>query len=80
MFFSKRDNITSMIKLLNITTSFVQQAQITFNILINPVLEKASTEWTFIINNKISYTHDLLNNAISDKRDTSINQDTRMIN
>ena len=69
-----------MIKLLNITTSFVQQAQITFNILINPVLEKASTEWTFIINNKISYTHDLLNNAISDKRDTSINQDTRMIN
>ena len=66
-----------MIKLLNITTSFVQQAQITFNLLTNPVLEKASAEWTFIINNEISYTQDLLNNAISDKRDKSINQDTK---
>ena len=51
-FFSKKDNINSIIQFLNVTASFVVQAEITVNFFTNSVLEKASAEWTFIINSE----------------------------
>ena len=66
-----------MIQLLDVTTSFVVQAEITFNLLTNHVLEKASAEWTFIINSDTSFTEELARNAGLLKRVTSNEQETK---
>ena len=66
-----------MIQLLDVTTSFVVQAEITFNLLTNHVLEKTSTEWNFIINSYTSFKEKLARNAGFLKRVTSNEQETK---
>ena len=66
-----------MIQLLDVTTSFVVQAEITFNLLTNHVLEKASAEWTFIINSDTSFKEELARKAGLLKRVISNEQETK---
>ena len=45
----KTDNINSMIQLCNVTSSRELKVELTFKLLINPVLEKFCAEWNFMI-------------------------------
>ena len=66
-----------MIQLFNFTLAHLETSRITFELLSTVTIEKACVEWSFVINNDISFRQEILWQAISYKRDESVNQDTK---
>ena len=66
-----------MVEMFNVTLAHHETTRITFELLSTVTIEKACVEWNFVINSEISFKEDMLRQAILDKRDKSVNQDTK---
>ena len=56
--YTKKEIIANMIELFNVTTSYLQLATIISEIYTG-IMDKACTEWNFVINSKISFKEEL---------------------
>ena len=63
--------------MFNVTLAHRETSRITFDLLSTVTIEKACVEWNFVINSEISFRENMLRQAISDKRDKSVNQDRK---
>ena len=66
-----------MIQLFNVTSAHFETSRITFERLSTVTIDKACVEWNFVINSDISFREKILRQAILDKRDNSVNEETK---